>query len=36
MPTLFTHALMPLAAGIALGTKRLPPKLVAIGMVATV
>jgi inner membrane protein len=36
MPTLFTHALIPLAAGVALGTKRLPPRLVAAGMVAAV
>lgn len=34
MPTIFTHALIPLAAGIALGTKRLPRRLVATGMVA--
>lgn len=34
MPTILTHALIPVAAGIALGTKRLPPRLVATGMAA--
>jgi inner membrane protein len=34
MPTLFTHALLPLAAGIAVGKARVPPRLVAAGMIA--
>ncbi len=34
MPTLLTHALIPVAAGIALGRQRLPPRLVFAGMVA--
>ena len=34
MPTVLTHALLPLAAGIALGRKCVPPRLVAAGMVA--
>lgn len=34
MPTILTHALIPVAAGIALGRKRLPPRLVFAGMVA--
>ncbi|WP_299341456.1 metal-dependent hydrolase [uncultured Pseudoxanthomonas sp.] len=36
MPTIFTHALLPLAAGAALGTARLPPHLIAAGMLAAV
>ena len=36
MPTVFTHALLPLAAGAALGTTRLPPRLIAAGMLAAV
>ena len=36
MPTVFTHALIPLAAGVALGRRRLPLRLVAAGMVAAV
>lgn len=36
MPTIFTHALLPLAAGIALGKARLPPRLVAAGMAAAI
>lgn len=36
MPTLFTHALLPLAAGVALGSARVPPRLVAAGMIAAV
>ena len=34
MPTIFTHAVVPLAAGLALGRKALPPRLVAAGVVA--
>lgn len=34
MPTIFTHAVVPLAAGLALGRKTLPPRLVAAGVVA--
>ena len=34
MPTILTHALIPLAAGVALGRKRLPPCLVGAGMLA--
>ena len=34
MPTILTHALIPLAAGVALGRKRLPPRLVGAGMLA--
>ncbi len=36
MPTIVTHALIPLAAGIALGKARLPPRLVVAGMIAAV
>lgn len=36
MPTVLTHALMPLAAGIALGTQRIPPRLLAAGMIAAI
>lgn len=36
MPTVFTHALIPLAAGIALGRTHLPPRLVIAGMAAAV
>lgn len=34
MPTILTHALIPLAAGVALGRKRLPPRLVGAGILA--
>ncbi|KRA41871.1 metal-dependent hydrolase [Pseudoxanthomonas sp. Root630] len=34
MPTILTHALLPLAAGIAAGRRRLPPRLVVAGMMA--
>ena len=34
MPTVLTHALLPVAAGIALGRSRVPPRLVAAGMAA--
>lgn len=34
MPTLFTHAVLPLAAGIALGRQRASPRLVFAGMAA--
>jgi len=34
MPTIFTHAVVPLAVGIACGARRLPPKLIAAGMLA--
>ena len=34
MPTVLTHALLPVAAGIALGRSRVPPRLVAVGMAA--
>jgi inner membrane protein len=34
MPTILTHALIPVAAGVALGGKRLPPRLVVAGMLA--
>lgn len=34
MPTIFTHAIVPLAAGLALGRKALPPRLVAVGVIA--
>jgi len=34
MPTVITHAILPLAAGIALGRHRIPPRLVVAGMVA--
>ena len=36
MPTIFTHAVVPLAAGLALGRKTLPPRLVAAGMLAAI
>ncbi|MBA3929121.1 MAG: hypothetical protein C0521_05960 [Xanthomonas sp.] len=36
MPTILTHALLPLAAGIALGTRRIPPRLLATGMIAAI
>ena len=36
MPTILTHALIPLAAGAALGRKRVPPRLILIGMIAAV
>ncbi|HEY1034530.1 MAG TPA: metal-dependent hydrolase, partial [Pseudoxanthomonas sp.] len=32
MPTILTHPLLPLAAGIALGRNRVPPRLAAAGM----
>jgi inner membrane protein len=34
VPTIFTHAIVPLAAGLALGRKALPPRLVAVGAIA--
>jgi inner membrane protein len=34
MPTILTHALLPLAAGIVLGRNRVSPRLVAAGMAA--
>lgn len=34
MPTVITHALVPLAAGLALGSRRIPPRLLVAGMVA--
>lgn len=34
MPTIFSHAVVPLAAGLALGRTALPPRLVAAGVVA--
>jgi len=34
MPTVFTHAIVPIAAGIALGTKRVPPRLIVAGAIA--
>ena len=34
MPTIVTHALIPLAAGVALGRQRVPPRLVVAGMMA--
>lgn len=36
MPTIFTHAIVPLAAGLALGRTALPPRLVAAGMLAAI
>ncbi|MGN6152232.1 MAG: metal-dependent hydrolase [Lysobacteraceae bacterium] len=36
MPTIFTHAVVPLAAGFALGRTALPPRLVAAGMLAAI
>lgn len=36
MPTIFTHAVIPLAAGLALGRKTLSPHLVAAGMLAAI
>ena len=36
MPTDFTQAILPLAAGAALGTARIPPRLIAAGMLAAV
>lgn len=36
MPTIFTHALIPLAAGLALGRRTLSPHLVAAGMFAAI
>lgn len=35
MPTILTHAIVPLAAGIAGGQRRLPPRLVVAGMIAS-
>lgn len=36
MPTLFTHAVVPLALGLALGRGTLSPRLVAAGVLATI
>jgi inner membrane protein len=36
MPTIFTHAVVPLALGLALGRGTLSPRLVAAGMLATI
>jgi len=36
MPTILTHALIPLAAGAALGRGRVPPRLIVAGMIAAV
>lgn len=36
MPTIFTHAVIPLAAVLALGRKTLSPRLVAAGMLAAI
>lgn len=36
MPTIFTHAVIPLAAGLALGRRTLSPRLVAAGMLAAI
>ena len=35
MPTILTHAIVPLAAAVAAGPRRLPPRLVAAGMIAS-
>lgn len=35
MPTILTHAIVPLAAGIAMGPRRLPPRVVVAGMTAS-
>ena len=35
MPTILTHAIVPLAAAVAAGPQRLPPRLVAAGMIAS-
>ncbi len=32
MPTIFTHAVVPLALGLALGRKKISPRLIAVGM----
>lgn len=32
MPTIFTHAVVPLALGLALGRKKISPRLTAVGM----
>jgi len=34
VPTVFTHAIVPVAAAIALGTKRVPPRLIVAGAFA--
>ncbi len=36
MPTVFTHAIVPLAAGLALGSRRIDPRLLVAGMLAAV
>lgn len=36
MPTIFTHAVIPLAAGLAFGRRTLSPRLVAAGMLAAI
>lgn len=36
MPTIFTHALIPLAAGLALGRRTVSPRLIAAGMLAAI
>lgn len=36
MPTIFTHAVLPLAFGLALGRKTVSPRLIAAGMAASV
>jgi inner membrane protein len=36
MPTIFTHAVLPLVFGLALGHKTVSPRLIAAGMVAAV
>lgn len=35
MPTIFTHAVVPLAARLALGRRALPPRLIAAGVIAS-
>jgi inner membrane protein len=36
MPTILSHPAVPLAVGIAAGGKRIPPRLVAVGVVASI
>lgn len=36
MPTILTHPAVPLALGLALGPKRIPPRLLAAGVVASI
>jgi membrane-bound metal-dependent hydrolase YbcI (DUF457 family) len=36
MPTIFSHIAVPIAAAVALGSKRIPPSMLLAGMVAAI